>query len=281
MPRNRTVCVLAGLTVLTAATLVATAKIAIVPMPERMAAAELIVVGKVTEIEPRTLSARPDPQAEKKWEYKIAVVEITDGILGAKGMKKVRIGFIPRRPEIAIGHYPEIDFSVGQEGLYILNKHSDADFYEPGVYYNVVDKKSANFEHDVEYAKRCARLLADPDPGLKAKEAEDRLLTAGLLITRYRGGRFAAAGAKTKAEPIDAAQSKLILEALAAADWYQPRAAERGSPQRYFIGLGLTDKDGWKQPENGQDFAAAAQQWCKDNAASYRIQRLVPEKTEK
>jgi hypothetical protein len=278
MHRNLTVCLLAGLTILTAATVVARADIFIVPLPERMAAAELIVVGKVTEIEPRAVSALRVPQAKEKWEYKIAVVEITDGILGAKGMKKVRIGFIPPRPEALARRRPQIDFTVGQEGLYILHKHSDADFYEPGVYYNVIDKKSANFEQDVEYARRCGKLLADPDAGLKAKEADDRLLTAGLLITRYR---FVAAGAKTKAEPIDAAQSKLILETLAAADWNQPERFGWGSPQIYFVGLGLTDKDGWKQPQNGPDFAAAAQQWCKDNAASYRIQRLVPEKTEK
>ena len=43
----------------------------------------------------------------------------------------------------------------------------------------------------------------------------------------------------------------------------------------------LTEKDGWKQPQNGQDFVAAAQKWCKEHAGSYRIERLVPEKAEK
>lgn len=33
--------------------------------------------------------------------------------------------------------------------------------------------------------------------------------------------------------------------------------------------------------EDAKDHAAAAQKWLKDNAAKYRIQRLVPEKTDK
>lgn len=270
---------------------VAAIAVLVVPLPDRLANADVIVVGKVTEIEAKTVSALPFPQAKEKSEYKVAVVEIQNGILGAKDMKKVRIGFIPPPPAVPpqpgqpvrpIRRFPQLDFTAGQEGLYILRKHSDADFYEAGAYQNVVDKKSATFEKDVELAKKCARLLADPDAGLKAKDAEERLLTAGLLITRYRGGQFIAADdKKTKYEPIDAAQSKLILEALAGADWKQPKAFGQASPQMYFVRLGLTDKDGWKQPQNGQDFAAVAQKWCQDNAATYRIQRLVPERAEK
>jgi hypothetical protein len=43
----------------------------------------------------------------------------------------------------------------------------------------------------------------------------------------------------------------------------------------YFQRLGVTAQDGFKPPQNGQDFTAAAQKWVKDNAGTYRIKRVV------
>ena len=63
--------------------------------------------------------------------------------------------------------------------------------------------------------------VADPMASLKSKDANERVLTAGMLIYRYRDCRKNPNG-KAKEEPIDAAQSKLILTAIAEGDWNQP-----------------------------------------------------------
>jgi hypothetical protein len=69
--------------------------------------------------------------------------------------------------------------------------------------------------------------------------------------------------------------SKLILEALAGADWGAPNGPV--SPHASFVRLGLTDKDGWAQPDDIKEFAPAARKWLRAHADSYRIQRYVPE----
>jgi hypothetical protein len=117
---------------------------------------------------------------------------------------------------------------------------------------------------------------------LKAKSADDRFLTAAMLIGRYRSVQFGAAPAGTKNVPIGAEESKLILQALAGADWTKNDPDSQLSPQRSFFQLGVTDQDGFKIPPPGpggvQDVAGAAKAWLKSHAATYRVQRIVAEK---
>lgn len=56
--------------------------------------------------------------------------------------------------------------------------------------------------------RRCVKLLDNTPAGLKAKEAEDRLLTIAMLIGRYRHYRPGVCGPET--EPIPADESKLM-----------------------------------------------------------------------
>ena len=44
-----------------------------------------------------------------------------------------------------------------------------------------------------------------------------------------------------------------------------------------FLWLGLTEADGWTEPRSPKEYPAAAQAWLRANAATYRIQRYVPE----
>src|SRR5262249_40106458 len=114
-------------------------------------------------------------------------------------------------------------------------------------------------------------------------DAGDRLLTASLLLARFQAG----AGPKAKAEPIDANQSKLILEAIASADWSQPDMAGGDlTPRGGFPSPPPTPEDGWTAPQQGanqdvrlfmKDWDAAAQKWLKDHSATYRVQRWVSE----
>jgi hypothetical protein len=261
---------LACLVVLTAALPALAMMPAPEPMPKRVGRADIVVIGKVVAIEDRTVSVEQFVGAKEKTQYGVAVIEVSEGLVGAKDKSKVRVGFIPPPPPNANvktkhrGYVP----TVGQEACFILSKHVVGDFYEPGLY-NVIDKSA----REVDEVKRCAKLFADTDAGFKSENAGDRLLTAGLLISRYRSVKFGSG--PTKSEPIDAAQSRQILDALAGADWTKPE------PLLYFYSLGLAAQDGWTPPKDAKEQSAAAQKWLKDNAAKYRIQRLVLEKTNK
>jgi len=243
------------------------------PIPQRVGRADVVVIGKVVAIEDRTVSVEQFAGAKDKIQYGVAVIEVSEGLVGAKAKSKVRVGYIPPPPPNPGGPAVVRKFrgyvpTVGQEACFILTKHPVGDFYEPGLY-NVIDKNAK----EVDQVKRCAKLLVDTDAGLKSEDATDRLLTVGLLLSRYRSTKFGSGA--TKSEPIDAAQSKQILEALSKADWTQRE------PLTYFYSLGLTPQDGWTPPKDAKEQATAAQKWLKDNAAKYRIQKLVPEKADK
>ncbi len=272
--------------------------IAPAPVPQRVATADVVIVGKVTAFGDKTVSARPFPGATEKSEYQVAVVRIDDAIVGAKDLKEIRVGFrLPPPPPpppvvrpgggpVAIGplrKWREPSLVLDQEALLFLVKHPEADFYVMPAYFSVINKKdNPGFANDLAEVQKAARLLADPKAGLESNSAEDRLLTAGLLISRYRTPRL---GPVAKTEPIDAVQSKLILQTLADADWKAPARPglmnQLTSPQALFFRLGLQPKDGWTQPKDFKELPEAAQKWLKDHAESYRIERFVSaEKTE-
>ena len=97
---------------------------------------------------------------------------------------------------------------------------------------------------------------------------------------RARRAKMGFQGGATKTEAVPAEESRLILRALADADW-SGRAFAPLSPQGVFLRLGLTEKDGWKPPADLRNFPAAAQKWLKENAGKYRVRRYVPAKERK
>ena len=141
-------------------------------------------------------------------------------------------------------------------------------------------KKDPNFDKDVAEVKRCAALLEKPLESLQSKNADDRLVTAAMLLAGYRSIR---PGSKPnpKQAAIPAEESKLILEAIASGDWsVAGRDPSRVSPYLLFQRLGLTAQDGWTLPFSNNaigNVQTLAQKWLKDNAAKYRIQKFVTE----
>ncbi len=243
------------------------------PLPNRVATADLVVTGKVTAIEDKTVLAAPFPGAKNKTEYLIAVVTIGDALIAPKEAKTIRLGFVPIPPMVAISPAP-FQATVGQEGCFFLTKNGDGDFYLASGQLSFIDKKSPNFEKDVALIKRCTKILQDPDAALKGKSEEERFLAAGMLLAQYRTRKTAAA----KTEPIDAEQSKLILQALASTDWTPTNDFMQLSPRMVLGRLPLTDKDGWTPPRDAKAYAAYAQNWLKEHAEGYRIQKFATEK---
>ncbi len=252
------------------------------PVPLLVARAEVVVAGKVAKIEDKTVSAAPYPGAPNKVEYQIAVLKVEDPILNAKGLKEIRVGFIPP-PNGAIpirGGMRPVTLVEDEEALLFLTKNADGDFYTiPGIQ-DAIKKAATDYKDKVEEAKKDAKLLADPMASLKSKEAEERFITAAMLIERYRTQKHPT-GNPPKQEPIDAAESKLILETLRDADWAPPAQPKPGlqlSPLNSFLRLGVNKDDGWMPPAPGTNYADAAKEWLKDNADKYRIKKYVAEK---
>jgi len=241
------------------------------PLPNRVATADMVVVGRITGMEDKNVTAAPFPGAKNKVEFKIAVVTITEALVAPKGTKTIRLGFVPIPANVAVSPRP-FQPSVGLDGCFFLTKHGAGDFAIAPSPLNFIAKGNAGFDKDLALIKRCVKILADPNTALKGKDT-DRFLAAAMLVARYR--TRGAADAKTEA--IDAEQSKLILEALAAADWTPQADFTQLSPLMVLHRLPLTKADGWMPPpaQNAKAYAAYAQQWLRDHAATYLIQRFV------
>jgi hypothetical protein len=259
------------------------------PVAMRVALAEAVVVGKVTSIEEKTVSAPRFANDTAGGEYQIAVVKVEDAIQGAKGLTHVKVGFLPAQPGVVRpGAMRPVTLAKDQEVCLFLTPHFKASFLTVPQYFDAVDKANPNFDKEVAEAKRCAKLLADPKAGLQSKDADDRYTTAAMLLVRHTTPKTLG-DPNAKKEPIDAAESKAILQALAEADWANPKQELRlyMNPQAMFNRLALTEKDGWTPPMievmgnkliDAKALPEAARKWLKDNAGTYRIQRFVEEK---
>jgi hypothetical protein len=271
-----------------------TARVLIAPAPisERVARSATIVTGKVTSVEEKTVSVAPFPGVKEKVEYIIAVVKIDDAILGAKGLTHVKVGFQapqaggpgrPIRPGLGGG---QAKLEKDQEVLLFLSPHHGGEFEIMSAYFDMVDKKTETYDKDVEAAKKYVKLIAEPEKGLKSKDAADRLDTVNMLVTKFRTPQPSAK--PPKEEPIDAELSKQIMNVLADADWTPPkpgvggpRGAFQVTPINVFFRLGVTEKDGWKPPQDGNKFNESIETWVKENKDKYRIKKFVAEKEEK
>jgi tetratricopeptide (TPR) repeat protein len=191
-------------------------------------------------------------------------------LLGPAGPEPVRVGVGPGQA------MPEL--TGEQAGCFFLHKHPEGPFYVLAAGSDFIDSRREEYGKAVALAGRCAALLADPDAGLRSGEAEDRLLTAALLIFRFRTARYAYSGAP-RTEPIDAGRSRRILAVLGEGPFADKAAREPAGRLTLFLRLGLTEEDGWTPPRRLPDLAAAAQRWLADNAATYRIRRYVPEES--
>jgi hypothetical protein len=229
------------------------------PVADRVARSDAVVVGKVTSIDNKTVRVN-------ETEYAVAVVQVEDAVLGAGKLTHVRVAFLPGENR----RFPWLSLKIGQEACFFLRQVPKETFFATTYYFDVVPKDQANFKADLETAKKCARILQDADSSLKAGDVETRALAAAMLLTRYNTPTPSG-----KKEPVEAAQSKLILLALADADW---RAEDFRAPVRpalLFNQLPDKEKFGWKQPADVNGFTAAAKAWLRDNAEKYRVQRYT------
>jgi hypothetical protein len=283
--------------------------IAMRPPVQRAVTAEVVVVGKVTAIEKDMVEAQPFPNAPNKVAYRVAVVKIETNLAGAANITHVRIGFIPPakpnpnvqppvgRPGRAIrpirGPLPAIELKEGEEKLFFLAKHPGGEFFVMPGMSPPIDVKDDNGKKELEAVKTITTVLADPMKGLKSDRAGVRAETAAVMVMKYRA--YPEFAGEVDQVAINAEESKLILQALAEAEWSQnvrPVPAAIGAPNalQAFYQLGLTEKDGWKQPvaprpKPGQppvDFAAVQKkafvEWLAGPGKDYVVKKVIARK---
>src|SRR5207244_9780881 len=214
--------------------------------------------------------------------YQIAVVSVQTPILGMKTSDQIRVGYVvlpsaTKESQVKYRRLVRLKLIEGQEGCFFLTKHPEEPFYVAKAPYEFLDKsKTKAYDIKLGEIKHCAQLLHDPDAGLQAKAPADRLLTAAMLIFRYRTARYAYSGKPTTAS-IAPDQSRRILTALAEADWKEEEAPLELSPFSLFMRLDLRPEDGWTPAKSVPEQISAAKKWLRENAGKYRIQRFVPE----
>jgi hypothetical protein len=232
------------------------------PVIVRVAVSDVVVVGKVTRIEDGTVKVLVKPD---RVDFKVADVEVRQGLLGAEAGKNIRVAFPPAvNPLVA-----------GQEVLLFLRRESGQSYYIPApVFASRVDRKSDTFAEDLKQATVHAGLMADPDRSLRSKDAKIRYLTAAMLVLHYREPL----DGDMKEVAIDADQSRRILRAMADADWKACPPEMFGiHPLTLFPRLGMTEKDGWKD-RNTAEYSAAAEAWTKEHVDTFSIMKYVPSK---
>jgi hypothetical protein len=265
---------LASLSLLSFAASSAVGKIVVrTPNHLRLVSAKAVVVGKVTAIEDRTIKAPRWVGDTEMAEYHIAVVKIDEALLGAKGLTHIKVAFLPDGPGSRGDAGRKMNLATGAEVCLLLWPHTTAPYYQPHDSFDVLHKTSPDFAQQVETFRKVGKALTAPMAGLKAKTAEERYLTAAMLVYRY--GLQNSFKGRRKLEAIPAEESKLILEALAGADWGEV-PGRNVHPENVFTWLHPTARDGWTPPADFRKEREAMKRWCKGNAGKFRVQRYVP-----
>jgi hypothetical protein len=258
-----------------------------VPGADRIALADAIVVGRVMAIEPQDIEVGAE---NAKTKYRIAVVNVTETILGNKETKTIRVAFTPPSEKAPVPNRrrPLFLFTLdaGMQGLLYLRKHPTENLYVGTSSFDFVpyqDEKTpgkavSNFgqepyPQELKKTRRILQLLEKPLESLKSTDAADRATVAHNLLICYRTPKMGSA----KTESVSLDESKLILSALLEQDWNTPTPTM--NPWQRFQSLGLTENEGWKVPaqiKSVNDLRDAARAWYREHG-DYRIQRYVAE----
>ncbi|MFQ3592757.1 MAG: hypothetical protein SNJ82_06140 [Gemmataceae bacterium] len=278
--RQMAISGLALLVMLTAALTAKALMIAPPPVGLRLATAQIAVVGKVTQLADKTVPAelfKDDTQ-----QMMIATVKVDQVILGKPG-KEIKVGFVvpmdlPGRPPLGrpIFRGPMVNLVVDQEALMLLKPHpKKKDVYLAADMFSILNKNgNPNFKNELQEVQKAAKVLSNPQMALKAKNPDDQLFAAALLLSRY----YTPEGEATKTEKVSVTESKLILDILANADWKAPERGPGGyalNPQGLFFRLNLTSKDGWNQPADFNRLEIEAKKWLKANSGKFQLTRYV------
>jgi hypothetical protein len=232
------------------------------PVRMRVAFADATFVGKVTSLADKDIPA--DLAKGDGLMIRLASVVVTSRLTGGVG-KNIEVGIIASR------RFAASAVAKGDELLFFAHRHPTRKNTWIVYPYDGYIAMGPGGKAVVDEARSAAALIVDPMKALKSKDGGHRAAAAALLVHRYRTAP--PFGPKTEAVP--AAESKLILQALADGDWKSTPFWGAANPRTAFPLLALTDKDGWKPPSELEKFHEAARKWLRDNAGKYKMTRYA------
>jgi hypothetical protein len=260
------------------------------PLYQRVAWADLIVVGKVTEIEEKPARDQELPGQPRGWYTRVARVEVAEVLLGPNRVASLRLAVNPlwmkppaswSDPDRLFGkgkvprELPRVQpFEKGRQGIFFCSRRPPGEVYVPALHPIFTDKGDPVYEEELKRCKRLVRLLADPKASLRSRDPADRRITAAMLLFRYTIDRYGT----NKREPIDAEESRLILGVLADSEWVYVSKDPYEEPMHVLYGwvypaLGA-GRDAPRRGLSEQDFGPL-REWVQKNRDKYRIKRYV------
>jgi hypothetical protein len=139
-------------------------------IPERVVMADVVVLGMVTAVEEKRVTALGFGNfSGQKVSYKIVQLKVGELLRGPKKLDRLRLGLLP-----------EPDLKVGQEACFLVRKHPEGDFFVPAVHplYGCppqsvfIDKGSPDSMNQLALVRRCTKLLDHLATGLQAKDPD-------------------------------------------------------------------------------------------------------------
>src|SRR5262249_42224087 len=208
------------------------------PITMRAMYSEVVVVGKVTEIEKDAVEgpAYANAPKDQKLTYKVAIVKIDDPLIGAKGLTQLRVGFPADAPAAVPGVVPGgpggvgggvvrgpagrvrpgaamVALTAGMEGCFFGAPLPGADFYVVSGQGPPLNKKDETYDKELKAVWAVVKAIDDPVAALKAKELEDRFRSAHAVLLRYQTAK--GGSARVSREPAPEEENKLLLGVLA------------------------------------------------------------------
>ena len=256
------------------------------PLPARIALADLIVIGRIDAIEDKTVEVLPSPGSKDKVSYRTCVLKAEEVLRGDKAAKEFRIGFATK---VALGVGPGewLGFKPGHEGMFFLKRHHAGDFFVNFSLSNGLSRVApkgggfgtpGDYDTQVRAVRKMVKMVEDPVTTLQGKNDADRYLGLTMLIEHYRSRGVK--DPRWEEKPVDPKVSKLLLKVLAEADWsWKPGRLDYypPHPSHLFEQLGVTKKDDYDPPtDDGRKTDAATQRWLIDHQETFAVKRFTP-----
>ncbi len=182
------------------------------PKPIRAATlSEVVAVGTVARVEPEPTRAKPLPSAVEEVAYTITVVKVETPLIGGKNVTHVRVG--TRQGDLS---FLPNDGKV----LVFLRPHPVANFLVASPFHSPLDLSADGAAETLKRVEAVAATVNDPVKALSAEKKDDRVVAAAVLAERYSRLSRGADGSELVDRPAE--ESKLLLSALAGADWSAP-----------------------------------------------------------
>ncbi len=279
-----------------------------VPTQNKVLQSQVIVIGKIQNLEKELVQAKPFPGSAEKVAFQVATIKIEKALLGAKDETHIRVAWQsnpnagnavapaivapPLRgggPQLAVMPHirrpgaDQIAFSKDQEGCFFLRKHDDGDFYYSSIFITPLDKNAPNYKTEIEETQKILTILKNPKKALTSKEKSEQFQAASVLLSKYRlYPMMVPQGKKIVQKPIDAEISKSILNVLTEMDWNSTDPSKPCLINLFGL-LRLNSQDGWQDPkfttpdEYEKAVSTSVKKWLAENKDNFLIKRWVIE----